>query len=165
MYWSPQQHEADGSHALTAVRPHAGTECGKLDLFSRFTVILDLFYGTDDVIQNSRRYLAKHRVVTNVGPSSEFGSKQYTFRWYCINRFWLILHCFNEWRIYVPVDYRIIGSDNGLVLNMHQDIIWTNAGLLAVGCFGIYFSEILFEIQIVCFINTFECVVCKMQAI
>ena len=47
---------------------------------------------------------------------------------------------------------------------MHQDIIWTNARLLAVGCFGIYFSENLFAIQIIYSIYAFENAVCKMKA-
>ena len=36
----------------------------------------------------------------------------------------------------------IIGSDNGLAPGRHQAIIWTNAGILLIGPFGISFSEI-----------------------
>ena len=37
----------------------------------------------------------------------------------------------------------IIGSDNGLALARHQDIIWTNAGIFSIGPFGTNFSEML----------------------
>ena len=37
----------------------------------------------------------------------------------------------------------IIGSDNGLSPGRHQAIIWTNAGILLIGPWGINFSEIL----------------------
>ena len=40
----------------------------------------------------------------------------------------------------------IIGSDNGLLPDRHQAIIWTNAGLLLIGRWGTNFSEILIEI-------------------
>ena len=38
-----------------------------------------------------------------------------------------------EWRIYVSVNYAIIGSDNGLSPGQRQAIIWTNAGILLIG--------------------------------
>ena len=41
----------------------------------------------------------------------------------------------------------IIGSDNGFSPGRHQAIIWTNAGILLIEPLGIYFSEILIEIQ------------------
>ena len=41
----------------------------------------------------------------------------------------------------------IIGSDNGLLPERHQAIIWTNAGILLIGPLGTNFSEILIEIQ------------------
>ena len=40
----------------------------------------------------------------------------------------------------------IIGSDNGLLPDRRQAIIWTNAGLLLIGPLGTSFSEILIEI-------------------
>ena len=40
----------------------------------------------------------------------------------------------------------IIGSDNGLSPGRHQDIIWTNTGMLLTGPMRINFSEILIEI-------------------
>ena len=40
----------------------------------------------------------------------------------------------------------IIGSDNGLLPDRRQAIIWTNAGLLLIGPLGTNFSEILIEI-------------------
>ena len=39
-----------------------------------------------------------------------------------------------------------IGSDNGLSPDRRQAIIWTNAGLLLIGPWGINFREILIEI-------------------
>ena len=47
----------------------------------------------------------------------------------------------------------IIGSDNGLSPCRHQDIIWTNAGVLLIGPFGTDFSEILIEIHTFSFKN------------
>ena len=44
-----------------------------------------------------------------------------------------------------------IGSDNGLAPGRRQAIIWTNAGILLIGPFGINFSEILTEINIFLF--------------
>ena len=40
----------------------------------------------------------------------------------------------------------IIGSDNGLLPDRRQAIIWTNAGLLLIGPLWTNFSEILIEI-------------------
>ena len=40
----------------------------------------------------------------------------------------------------------IIGSDNGLLPDRRQAIIWTNAGLLLIGPLGTNFSEILIAI-------------------
>ena len=40
----------------------------------------------------------------------------------------------------------IIGSDNGLLSDRRQAIIWTNAGILLIGPLGTDFSEILIEI-------------------
>ena len=40
----------------------------------------------------------------------------------------------------------IIGSDNGLLPDRRQAIIWTNAGILLIGPMGTNFSEILIEI-------------------
>ena len=41
----------------------------------------------------------------------------------------------------------IIGSDNGLLPERHQAIIWTNAGILLIGTLGRNCSEILSEIH------------------
>ena len=41
----------------------------------------------------------------------------------------------------------IIGSDNGLLPDPCQAIIWTSAGILLIGPSGTYFSEILTGIQ------------------
>ena len=45
----------------------------------------------------------------------------------------------------------IIGSDNGLLPDRRQAIIWTNAGLLIIGPLGTNFSENLIEILIFSF--------------
>ena len=52
-----------------------------------------------------------------------------------------------EWCIYASVSYVIIGSDNGLLPNRHQAIIWTNAGILLTGPLWKNFSEILIKIH------------------
>ena len=44
-------------------------------------------------------------------------------------------------------DLNIIGSDNGLSPGRGQALIWTNAGILLIEHFGIYFSESLTKIQ------------------
>ena len=41
----------------------------------------------------------------------------------------------------------IIGSDNGLSPGRRQAIIWTNAGILSIGPWGINFNEISIEIH------------------
>ena len=41
----------------------------------------------------------------------------------------------------------IIGSDNGLLPDQHQAIIWTNPGILLTGPLGTILSEILIEIH------------------
>ena len=45
----------------------------------------------------------------------------------------------------------IIGSNNGLLPDRHQAIIWTNAGILLIRTSGTNFSEKLSEIHIVSF--------------
>ena len=60
----------------------------------------------------------------------------------------------------------IIGSDNGLLPDCYQAIIWTSAGLLLIGSLGTNFSEIL--IKILAFSlkkNEFESVLCETSAI
>ena len=52
-----------------------------------------------------------------------------------------------ELRIYAPVNYTIIGSDNGLSPVRWQPIIRARDGLLSIGPCGIYFNGILLEIQ------------------
>ena len=41
----------------------------------------------------------------------------------------------------------IIGSDNGLLPDGHQAIIWTNAGILLIGPLGTNFTKFLIEIN------------------
>ena len=41
----------------------------------------------------------------------------------------------------------IIGSDNGLSPERRQSIIWTSAGIVLTGPFGIHFNEILIKIH------------------
>ena len=52
-----------------------------------------------------------------------------------------------EWRIYVSLNWVIIGSDNGLSPDRRQATIWTSAGILLIGPLGTNFSEILIGIQ------------------
>ena len=60
----------------------------------------------------------------------------------------------------------IIGSDNGLLPERHQVIIWTSAGILLIGPLQTNFSEI-FSRFLYIFIreNAFENVICEMAAI
>ena len=55
--------------------------------------------------------------------------------------------CLTHSGIYAPVGLTIIGSDNGLLPNWHQAIIWTTVCLLSNGPFGISFSETQIKIQ------------------
>ena len=41
----------------------------------------------------------------------------------------------------------IIGSENGLSPSWRQAIVWTNAGLLSIGTWRTYFSEISIKVQ------------------
>ena len=41
----------------------------------------------------------------------------------------------------------IIGSDNGLLPDQQQAIIWTNAGILLIGLQGANFDDILIKIR------------------
>ena len=52
-----------------------------------------------------------------------------------------------EWRIHTSVKYDFIGSYVGLSPVRRQAIIWTNAGLLAIGTPWTNFRDFLFEIQ------------------
>ena len=63
--------------------------------------------------------------------------------------------------MYASVKDTNIGSDNGLLPTLCQDIIWTNVVILSIRPQGTYFSEILFEIRE----NTLEMAVCEMAAI
>ena len=45
------------------------------------------------------------------------------------------------------VNWTIIGSDNGLSLNLHQVNVWINVDILSIGPFGTDFGEIWIEIQ------------------
>ena len=47
---------------------------------------------------------------------------------------------------YMSVNEVIIDSDNGLLPDRRQAIIWTNAGILLIGPLGTNFNEILIEI-------------------
>ena len=54
----------------------------------------------------------------------------------------------------------IVGSDNGLSHGRHQNIFWTNAGILLIGPLATNFSESLFQnSHIAIQENTFESVV------
>ena len=54
--------------------------------------------------------------------------------------------------IYICVDnLAIIGSNNGLLPEWHQTIIWTNAGILLIRSLGTNFSEILIKIYTLSF--------------
>ena len=60
-----------------------------------------------------------------------------------------IVHTLTHWGRVMHIcvsKLTIIGSDNGLLPNWHQAIIWTNAGLLLIGPLGTNLSEILIEI-------------------
>ena len=67
---------------------------------------------------------------------------------FCVNRdSWLCLTHWG-WVTHICVGkLTIIGSDNGLSLERHQAILWTNAGILLIESLGTNFSEILIEIQ------------------
>ena len=49
--------------------------------------------------------------------------------------------------MYASLKWVIIGSDNGLSPVRHQNVIWTNAGILLTGPWGTNFSELLIGIQ------------------
>ena len=53
-----------------------------------------------------------------------------------------------EWRIYVPVNYAIIGSDDGFLPGGRQTIIWPKAVILLTERLGINFTEIPMKIHI-----------------
>ena len=46
----------------------------------------------------------------------------------------------------MSVNHAIIGSENGLLLDRHQAIIWTNVGKLLIGLIWTNFSKIIIEI-------------------
>ena len=52
-----------------------------------------------------------------------------------------------EWRIYLSVNYAIIGSDNSLSSDRYQAIVWTNVGILIIGTMGTNFNEIVIRIR------------------
>ena len=63
--------------------------------------------------------------------------KTYLFCWY-LTHWGRVTHiCVSE--------LTIIGSDNGLLSDRHQAIIWTNAGILSLGPLRTNFNEILIE--------------------
>ena len=62
----------------------------------------------------------------------------------CSNSTWLIEA---EWCLYAFVNSAIIGSDDGLLPDRYQDIIWTNARILLIELLGTNFNEILIEIH------------------
>ena len=62
---------------------------------------------------------------------------------------WVNRHSLTHWGRLTHIcvsKLTIIGSDNGLLPERHQAIIWTNAGILLNGPLGTNFSEILIEI-------------------
>ena len=74
--------------------------------------------------------------------------------WFILYSFLLVMY-FNTLR---PSDicvskWAIFGSDNCLLPDTRQTIIWTNAGILLIGPLGTNFSEILIEIVIFPFIK------------
>ena len=52
-----------------------------------------------------------------------------------------------EWCLYAPINYTVIGLDNGVSPDRRQAIIWTNTGLLSIAPLGKNFNEIWIEIQ------------------
>ena len=48
----------------------------------------------------------------------------------------------------VPVNYAIIGSDNGLLPCWHKATVWSNVGILFIGPLGTNFTEISITINI-----------------
>ena len=48
--------------------------------------------------------------------------------------------------MYTSISLSTIGSDNGLLPNWHQAIIWTIVVILLMGPLGTNFSEIIIEI-------------------
>ena len=58
----------------------------------------------------------------------------------------------------------IIGSDNGLLPERRQTIIWTNAAILLIQNLGTTFSETLGEIHTPCVKNMHKNIVCGMAA-
>ena len=52
-----------------------------------------------------------------------------------------------EWCIHASSNLAIIGSDNGLLPDRRQAIIWSNDGILLTGPWGTNFNEILIKIQ------------------
>ena len=82
---------------------------------------------------------------------SDQATSYYLSQWRLV--YWCIyasLGIETEWRNRVTHicigEQTIIGSDNGLLPDRHQAIIWTNAGILSTGPLGTNFSEILIEI-------------------
>ena len=60
----------------------------------------------------------------------------------------------------------IIGSDNGLLPDWRQAIIWTNVGMLLIGTLGTNFSKNFNQNpNIFIWENAFESVICEMAAI
>ena len=55
--------------------------------------------------------------------------------------------------IYASVNWDCIGSDNGLLPDLHQAIIWTNAGILLIKPLGTNSSESRLKIQILLFVK------------
>ena len=59
----------------------------------------------------------------------------------------------SAWQVFAQVTHIYVsnlttsGSDNGLLPEQHQAIIWTNVGILSIGPLGTNFSEILIEID------------------
>ena len=53
--------------------------------------------------------------------------------------------------MYASLKWVVIGLDNGLSPVRHQNVIWTNAGILLTGPWGTNFSELLIGIQTLSF--------------
>ena len=99
--------------------------------------------------------------IYEIGSSSEilFKIQRFSFMKMHLKMFacktpWPFCSCFTVvthwgWVMHICISkLTTIGSDNGLLPDWHQAIIWTNTGILLIGPLGTKFSEILIEIHI-----------------
>ena len=57
----------------------------------------------------------------------------YQFFWVCFLSDEMIQLIEAKWCMYASVSQAIIGSDNALLSDQYQAMMWTNAGLLLIG--------------------------------